>query len=173
MSEQDVSLDEILASQQQGQGDVINVDEDTVKLVIFVLGKDWYAFHGEHIKEILSDTEVFFLPGCPATLEGVINVRGDIESVLNLRRVLRYPDSMTDADSRILLARGDKTHSGIRVDRVEEVIDVVESSVLPPPHTIPEHLRPLVLGHIEFADQVVSILELNRLFDDYLVGGRQ
>lgn len=170
MSEQQLDLNTILSRKQQQLDDIVNVDEDTVKLVIFVLGNDWFAFYGERIKEILSNCEVFFLPGCPPTLEGVMNVRGDIESILSLRRVLHYPDGLDNMSTRILLAQGETIRSGIRVDRVEEVVDVVKSAILPPPHTIPEHLRPLVLGNLDFAGQMVSILDIERLFADYCAG---
>lgn len=157
-------LQQALAVRTEDDKGIINVDESTVKLVLFVLGKDWFAFYGEQIKEIINAPTLFFLPGAPAWLEGVINVRGDIESVLNLRQVLRYPPVAPDAVSRILLAQGTQMRSGVRVDRVEEVVDVIERNILPPTHTIPEHLRELVLGHLEFAGQVVSLLDLDRLF---------
>lgn len=170
MADVDNSLEQILAIRHGGSKEIINVDEETVKLVIIVLANDWYAFEGRHIKEILKDSEVFFLPGCPAVLEGVINVRGDIESVFNLRTILRYPTAPALESSRILLAQSAQLRSGIRVDRVEEVTDVVQSAICPPPHTIPDHLRPLVVGHLEWHGQVVNLLDLKRLFTDYLMG---
>lgn len=171
MADEQPTLEALLARQQHDEREIVNVDEETTKLVIFVIGKDWFAFHGEQIKEIISHSEVYELPGAPAALEGVINLRGDIESVFSLRQVLSYPPALPDSPSRILLAQGDNMRSGIRVDRVEEVIDVVVSAIHEPPHTIPERLRPLVLGNLEFTGEVVSILDLNRLLADYCAGG--
>ncbi len=172
MEEKSATLDDILAHRQKTVGEVVNVDAPSVKLVFFSLGEQWYAFHGEKISEVLADSEVFFLPGCPASMEGVINVRGDIESVIRLRAVLGLPDEEASGSSRILLGQSHTMHSGLRVDRVEEVIDVLEDSIQPPPHTIPEHLRAIVLGIVTFRSHLVHVLDLERIFEDYQTGLR-
>jgi purine-binding chemotaxis protein CheW len=166
------SLEQILSVRPGSGGDVVDVDEPMVKLVIVSLGDQWFAFHGERIKEILAECGAFFLPGCPPSLEGVINVRGDIESVIRLRPLLGLAEPPADGSSRILLAQAAAMRSGIRVDRVEEVLDVAESAIQPPPHTIPDHLRPLVLGLIEFRGHLVQLLCLERMFEEYRAGLR-
>jgi purine-binding chemotaxis protein CheW len=170
MTEDAADLDRILALRQGGPGTVVNVDEPTVKLVVVSLGDLWVAFHGEKIREILADCPVYFLPGCPPALEGVINVRGDIESVIRLRALLSLADPPAGTPSRILLGQADAMRSGIRVDRVEEVLDVPESTIQPPPLTISERLRPLVLGIVVFRDHMVHLLDLDRLFADFRAG---
>lgn len=172
MNEMPTPLDDILARKRQAAGEIVNVDEPTVKLVLFSLGDNWYAFHGENISEVLANSEVFFLPGCPASLEGVINVRGDIESVISLRAVLGQPEAEIAASSRILLGQARAMRSGIRVDRVAEVLDVLESAIQPAPHTMPEYLRPIVLGIVTFRDHLVHLLDLERIFEDYRAGLR-
>lgn len=163
--EEETSLKDILAAHRGKVANVVNVDLPTVKLVIFVVNDDWYAFYGENIKEILPATNVYFLPCCPAFLEGVINVRGDIESVLNLRVLLRYSYVDDEHHSRILIAQGKQIRSGIRVDCVEEVIDILEEQVKPPSHTIPEHLRSIVIGHFNLGEKIVSLLDVDHLFE--------
>ncbi len=172
MEEHLTTLDDILARKRQSGDDVVNVDEPAVKLVFFSLGELWYAFYGETIREVLADHEVYYLPGCPASMEGVINVRGDIESVIRLRTVLGLPEVTVAASSRILLGCASAMRSGIRVDCVEEVIDVLQSAIQAPPHTLPEHLRPLVLGIVMYRDHPVQLLDLARIFSDYREGLR-
>ena len=172
MEEHLTTLDDILARKRQSGDDVVNVDEPAVKLVFFSLGEQWYAFYGETIREVLADHEVYYLPGCPASMEGVVNVRGDIESVIRLRTVLGLPEVIVAASSRILLGCASAMRSGIRVDCVEEVIDVLQSAIQAPPHTLPEHLRPLVLGIVMYRDHPVQLLDLARIFSDYREGLR-
>ena len=172
MEERATTLDDILARKRQTGGEVVNVDEPTVKLVFFTLGEQWYAFHGENIREVLADNEVYYLPGCPSSMEGVINVRGDIESVIRLRALLGLPEVKASASSRILLGKASAMSSGIRVDRVEEVLDVLQSAIQSPPHTLPEHLRPIVLGIVMYREHLVHLLDLERIFSDYRVGLR-
>lgn len=172
MEERATTLDDILARKRQAGDDVVNVDEPAVKLVFFSLGEQWYAFYGETIREVLADHEVYYLPGCPSSMEGVINVRGDIESVIRLRSVLGLPEVKVAASSRILLGKTSAMSSGIRVDCVEEVLDVLQSAIKSPPHTLPEHLRPLVLGVVMYRDHPVHLLDLTRIFTDYREGLR-
>lgn len=172
MTETGPDLDRILALRQGGAGDVVDVDEPTVKLVVVSLDDQWFAFYGEKIREILADCPVYFLPGCPPSLEGVINVRGDIESVIRLRALLGFAEPPAGTPSRILLGQSAAMRSGIRVDRVEEVLDVLESSIQEPPHTIPEHLRPLVRGIVTFGGHLIHLLDLDQLFADYRAGLR-
>ena len=147
MMEENLNLDQVLALRHGAASPVVDVEEPVIKLVIFTLAEEWFAFAGNKIREILADSPVFFLPGCPASLEGVINVRGDIESVIRLHTLLGFPESQIGASSSILIGQGNHLRSGIRVDRVEEVIDLPQSSIRTPPHTLPEALRSIVLGN--------------------------
>lgn len=164
------TLDQLLTQRRAAQQDIVNVDEPQVQLVVFVLGKAWFAFHGERIREILSFTEVFFVPGGPPSLEGVINVRGDIESVIRLHELLGLADSGVDQASSILMGRGFGMHSGIRVDRIIDVVDVGQRSIQTPPGTLAEPLRDYVLGVLRLREQPVTVLDLDALFAAYARG---
>lgn len=167
------TLDQILTLRREAKQEIVSVDEPLVKLVFFELSGQRFAFHGERIREILANADVFVVPGCPASLEGVINVRGDIESVIRPHEILHLPDhGATEAGraSSILIGQGGGIRSGIRVDRVIDVVDVLQSDILPPPAALPEHLRPLVLGVLHLDDQAVALLDLDQMFADYARG---
>jgi purine-binding chemotaxis protein CheW len=166
----ETTLDQVLSQRREARQDIVNVDEPAVKLVIFALGDQYFAFHGERIREILAQADVFFVPGSPASLEGVINVRGDIESVIRPHEMLHLPENAASRNSSILLGRGGGMSSGIRVDSVVDVVDLPQSSIQPPPATLPEHMRALVLGVLKFQDQPVAVLDLDKMFADYARG---
>lgn len=161
-----IDLEQALLQQRQADGQIVDVDGPLVKLVVFALGEHWFAFQGQQIREILAPTEVFFVPGCPPSLEGVINVRGDIESVIRLHGLLQLADEGRH-DGVILLGHAGGIGSGIRVDRVIDVIDVPQSRILAAPATLPEHLRTRVLGVLALPQQLVPLLDLEALFADY------
>ena len=166
----ELSIEQVLSKRHDAHKEIVNVDEQMVKLVIFSLGDDWFAFHGERIREILAQAELFFVPGCPASLEGVINVRGDIESVIRLHELLQLPLSDADRASVILLGRSSSMNSGIRVDTVVDVVDIPESFIQSPPATLPDQMRPYVSGLLRFQERPVTILDLDKIFIDYAAG---
>jgi purine-binding chemotaxis protein CheW len=170
MNQPETTLDQILSQRREVNRGIVNVDEPTAKLVIFELQGDWFAFHGDKIREILSQVDVFFVPGCPPSLEGVINVRGDIESVISLHELLKLPVSVDISSSSYLLGRGAGMSSGIRVDKVIDVVDVLLSNIHQPPTTLPEHLRVIVSGILQFKEKTVTVLDLDRIFADYSHG---
>ena len=170
MHEHATTLAGILARPRLPERNAGDVDQAPVKLVVFTLAEQWFAFHGEAIREVLADSEVYFLPGCPPSMEGVVNVRGDIESVIRLRAVLGLPDGETSASSRILLARAGTMRSGLRVDRVEDVVDVAQTDVQAPPHTVPERLRTRVQGIVMYRGHVVHLLDVSTILAEYCAG---
>jgi purine-binding chemotaxis protein CheW len=172
MNQQELTLEQVLSQRRESNRGVVNVDEPTTKLVIFELQGDWFAFHGEKIKEILSQVDVFFVPGCPPSLAGVMNVRGDIESVISLHELLQLPASADMSSASYLLGRGAGMSSGIRVDAVVDVVDVPSSNIHNPPTTLPEHLRTIVPGILRFKEKTVTVLDLDRIFADYSHGLR-
>jgi len=166
----ETTLDQVLTQRRESRQEIVNVDEPTVKLVIFALGDQYFAFHGDRIREIIAQADVFFVPGSPASLEGVINVRGDIESVIRPHEMLHLPESTATRSASILLGYGIGMSSGIRVDRVVDVVDLPQSTIQQPPATLPEHMRTLVLGVLRFQEHPVAVLDLDKIFADYARG---
>lgn len=164
------SLDTALEARAQLKQQIVDVDEPSVKLVVVRIGHERFAFHASHIREILSDQPVFTLPGSPDSLEGVIHVRGNIESVVRLNRLLQQPEDSDTSHQRILMGKTDILSSGIRVDEMIDLFDTVISSIQPPPATLPAHLAPLVSGVIAFHQQPLAILDLAKIFTHYLQG---
>ncbi|WP_041794420.1 chemotaxis protein CheW [Pararhodospirillum photometricum] len=159
------TLEAILARRQGGPATpVIDVNEPTLKMVVFGLERDLFALPGEQVREILPGTPAFFLPGCPSGVEGVLTVRGDVEPVVCLRTVLRYPPPPAGLGSRLLLAQAAGLRAGLRVDRVTDVMDLPASALHPPPATTNESLRPWVRGVFLADAKPVTVLDAEGVF---------
>ena len=143
---------------------IIDVDERKVKVVIFLLSSGLYAFYGEEVREILPPCNIFYVPGALENILGVINVRGDIESVINIHRVLGLPASQKSSKSRILLAQAEGIRSGILVDSVEDVLDIPADSIRPPLSTIDISLKDFISGEISYSSRNISILQAEAIF---------
>jgi purine-binding chemotaxis protein CheW len=143
---------------------VVEVEEEKVKLVIFSLADDYYAFNGSEVKEILPSGDISYVPGAPDFILGVINVRGDIESVVAINPFLGLPESKKTARSRIAIAVNGGVRSGIMVDSVEDVLDVPVSSIKPPLATLDAFKKECVTGEAIFKGKNITILDTGKIF---------
>ncbi len=163
-------LADLLEQRRHAGSRIVEVDAPTVKLVVFAIGAALFAFPGANVTEILPLTTIYPVPGCPPSLEGVINVRGDIASVIRLGDLLGETHAATDRRTAILLGQGNAMSSGLRVDRVVDVLDVLEEIIQPPPTTVPENLRSWATGIFAWQGRSVLVLNLEPLLQDYRTG---
>ncbi len=159
--------DRILAEIKK-RGDLSKIEdvaEEKAMLVIFTLHRDYFAFHGNDIKEILPLENIAYVPGSPDYINGIINVRGDIESVLNIHRIMRLDETQITKDTRIIIAEKDGIRTGILVDTVEDVIEVSMGYIKPPISTLDKSVREFTIGGERiYADKYVSVLDVAKLF---------
>ncbi len=149
---------------RQHQANHIEVEAEKVKLVIFSLASHCYAFQGSDIKEILPFQTIHFVPGCPDFILGIINVRGDIESVLNLHKILGFAATEPNHRSRIIIGAKNGIRSGILVDAVDHVIDVPVNRIHPPIATLDKAIRAFVSGETTYDNENITILDINPIF---------
>lgn len=154
---------EVLLAQRRNGAEVVAVDEATIKLVIFTLAGDHFALPGAAVREIVADAHVFFVPGCAVAIEGVINLRGDVEAVLKLAHILRLTPPAEPAAGLILITDAGGTRAGLRVDQVIDVLDVPESHLQPVPEAMPDGLRPFVGNILQQRVQPVMVLIPERI----------
>lgn len=91
------------------------------QLVVFALEDNRYALGISEVQEILRVSEITPVPEMPAHVEGVINLRGAVVPVLNLRLRLGLEKIPMDQHTRIILVESEKNLFGLIVDRVLEV----------------------------------------------------
>lgn len=154
---------------QQDRDQIVNVDEEVVKLVIFTLHEDLFAFYSSNIKEILTVGKINFVPGSPDYILGVANVRGDIESVMNINGFLGFPPKAESKVNRIIIASTQEVRSGILVDSVVDVLDVPKSFIKPPLSTLHENIKPFVVGDVKYKNHDVTLLSVEHMFDKIAV----
>jgi purine-binding chemotaxis protein CheW len=101
----------------------------TKQLVLFSLGKETYAFPITDIKEIVRFREISRVPETPDYIEGMINLRGKVITVIHLGKLLDCPVSAGLEDSMIMVEKG--SDIGFLVDEVNEIRTVEEEDMLP------------------------------------------
>lgn len=159
-----ISVDEALDSDRHAARAVVDIDEPVTKLVIFRLQDQLFAFPGSSIREIISrQAEVFPLPGMHPSVEGVMNLRGEIQSVLQLDSLLQLPANGTETKGGILLGEGAGMRTGIRIDELLDVTDIIQSQLRPPMEGLPAQLQPVVSAMLEYNGLPVTLLDMDLL----------
>src|SRR5574340_1277142 len=106
------------------------------QLVVFRMGNEFHGIGIEYVHEIIKVPEITAMPDAPDFFEGVINLRGKIIPVLDLRRRLRLSRSEKNRASRILISENQSLLVGLLVDSVTEVLKLDPKSVEEPPQMI-------------------------------------
>jgi len=153
-------LDEL--KRRQRTKEVVDVEEERIKVVIFVCGDNRYAFYGADVREILPTCDISWVPCLPDYLPGLINVRGDIESVIDIRAFLGEQTADHGKHLIAMAVRGD-FHSGVLIDSIEDVVDVPVSTIHPPLATLSGAARDLVTGEIDYGGAMVTLLDIEKL----------
>lgn len=147
---------------RQRTKEVVDVEEERVKVVIFTCGSGRYAFYGADVREFLPSCEISWVPGLPDHLPGLINIRGDIESVIDMRRFLGE-DTGPHGTGLIAMAVRDDFRSGVLIDSIQDVVDIPRSAIHPPLSTLDGAARDLVAGSIDYGSETVSLLDVGKL----------
>jgi len=171
VEEEKLKSDQILEElkKRKVEKEVVDVEEKKVKLVIFSLLDSYYAFYGNTVKEILPLLKIHFVPGSPGYILGIINVRGDIQSVLDVKMFMGLPRSQQAESNRIIIAEQKDIRSGILVDSVEDVLDIPENSIKKAISTLDDNIAYFVSGETTYKDSNVTLLDVGRLFEK--IGG--
>ena len=108
--------------------------EEEVRICLFSISGDTYAVTVDLLAEIIIPQKIFPVPTTPSHVIGIINLRGNIVPIVDIRPVLSLPS--TTGLSQVAIIRHEQMTIGIVVDSVADVISVPASNVLPLPAEI-------------------------------------
>ena len=110
----------------------ITRNEPKIRLLIFRLGGEWYAFEAQQVREISRLLDVTRVPLTPGHIMGIINLRGEVTAVIDIRTALNLPQTPLSDAARIIVASHDGLEAGILAEAVIEMIEAPRSSLQPP-----------------------------------------
>ena len=149
-----------------GQNDQQKTDEKVlraeVKLATFRVGSALYAIDILHIKEIIRPIKVTTVPNSPPTIEGVINLRGAVIPVIDLRKRFTIATIVDGRLTRIVICRVFHRLFALVVDEVVEVRSYVREELQPAPKFFQGQETDIFLGVAHRADDLLMILDLER-----------
>lgn len=145
--------------------DLYDENEDTQKdkyLTFHLAGED-YGLEIKHVTEIIGIQRITEVPDMPDFVKGVINLRGKVIPVMDVRKRFNLPSRDYDDRTCIIVVNINDTAVGLVVDEVREVADIPEEQVEPPPRTMKGSGRGFIQGMGKMGDAVKILLDVNKL----------
>jgi len=136
---------------------------ELLTLVLLRLGADRYAVPITSVREILRVGRVTAVGTAPAFVLGVINLRGVIMTVLDLRVFFGLEPGPVGADARIIIAEGGGMVVGILAEQVEEIVGLPAALIKPPLSPAKGLVEDYVVGIAAHGDQMVVLIDLEKV----------
>ncbi len=140
--------------------------EQIMQLVGFTIGKEQFGVDILMVQEIIRSTPITAVPNSPDFIEGVINLRGSIIPVIDLRKRLRLrkPQSDQKSDMWILIINVDDRTTGFIVDSVSKVLKINSDTIEPPPDIVVAGLESqYIRGVCDIGDKLLILLDFSRI----------
>ena len=145
---------------------LVEVDEAKLSFFIFQLDNYLFAFCSSQAREILPFTEITWIPGATASIPGVINVRGDVAAVLDLKQILSMNSTGKETDGAFLvMVRTGDGRNGILVDNLVDVVEVPISENVQLLPTLDERFKHFALSQFEYVSNMVTVLDAARIIE--------
>lgn len=136
---------------------------ELLQLVSFTLGKEEYAVDILRVQEINRMVDITSIPNAPFDIEGVINLRGKVIPVVNLRKKFGFDSKEMDSHSRIMVVDVGRT-VGVVVDSVSEVLRLASDTIEPPPSfTANSGSSEYIWGVGKLEDRLLILLDIEKL----------
>jgi len=142
----------------------------TAQYLTFTLDQERYAVDIAQVREVLEFTSVTKVPRTPEFMRGMINLRGNIVPVIDLRLKLGLTRTERTVDTCIVITEveveGQPTVLGALADSVQEVIDLDEASMAPPPRMGTRVDTAFIRGMAKREDQFLVVLDIQRVLSE-------
>ncbi|MDP7104811.1 MAG: chemotaxis protein CheW [SAR202 cluster bacterium] len=143
-----------------------NVERSEEQLVVFDLAAE--AFGGDigSVRKIIRMQDITRVPGAPGFVEGIINLRGNVIPVIDLRKRFDIPVNELHKDNRIVVMDIGGQDMGVVVDAVTEVLRISAAAVEPPSSVITTADSVYLQGIVKMESRMVILPNLDKVLTD-------
>jgi purine-binding chemotaxis protein CheW len=125
----------------------------------FYLEKLLFGIPLTDVQEVMRRHDVTRVPLSSPVVSGLINLRGQIVTAMDLRRQLSFPDFAEGAVPMNVVVRGDEGAVSLLVDEIGDVVEVNEDAFEPPPETLQGKVRSTILGVYKLKGRLMHVLD--------------
>jgi purine-binding chemotaxis protein CheW len=144
----------------------VKKDAELIQLVTFSIGEEEFGVDILKVQEIIRTMEITKVPKAPPFVEGVINLRGNVIPIIDLRKRFGLDTRKHDKHTRIIVIEINNMIVGFVVDSVSEVLRIPASTVEPPPPVVSGLESEYISGVGKLEDRLLILLDLDRLLSN-------
>jgi purine-binding chemotaxis protein CheW len=140
--------------------------EESVRILSFALADEWYGFRLRDLVEIIGGVEPTPIPYTPDFLPGLINHRGSVVGVIDLKRVFGLTGRFRRETGRIVLVRRDDVVVGFQADEISDIVSVPQSGIEAPLSTMERVKAEYMEGCIRLDRGLLVLLDSRTLIHE-------
>ena len=135
------------------------------KYVIFKLAEEYYGLSIDNVISIEKPSQITRIPNAPSYIKGVINLRGEVIPVIDLRNKLGMETRDLDRSSRIIVVSSNEIFAGLIVDTSSEVLEIHKENIDKPPTNENEEYIDYIKGIGKIKDRLIVLLDLTKILE--------
>jgi purine-binding chemotaxis protein CheW len=141
-------------------------EDPILQWVTFRLDNETYGINVMQVQEVLRYTEIAPVPGAPAYVLGIINLRGNVVTVIDTRQRFGLDSASITDNSRIVIIEADKQVVGILVDSVAEVVYLRQSEIETAPNVGNDESAKFIQGVCNKNGELLILVELDKMMSE-------
>ena len=141
-------------------------DDEILQWVTFQLEEETYGINVMQVQEVLRYSEIAPVPGAPDYVLGIINLRGNVVTVIDTRTRFGLPTNDVTDNSRVVIIEAEQQVIGILVDSVAEVVYLRSSDIDSAPNVGTEESAKFIQGVSNREGELLILVDLNKLLTD-------
>ena len=139
--------------------------DESQQFCTFRLGSLYLGIEVLQVQEVIRPQEMTRVPLAPRAVTGLINLRGQIVTAIDLRRRLGLADRPDGTEAMNVVVRTDEGAVSLMVDGIGDVLEVVAEAFEAPPETLPAEARGLIRGVYKLPDCLLLVLDARRALE--------
>jgi purine-binding chemotaxis protein CheW len=141
-------------------------EDPILQWVIFRLDNESYGINVMQVQEVLRHTEIAPVPGAPSYVLGIINLRGNVVTVIDTRQRFGLTPAPIIDNTRIVIIEADKQVVGILVDSVAEVVYLRQSEIETAPNVGTDESAKFIQGVCNKNDELLILVDLEKMMSE-------
>jgi len=144
----------------------VDPNDEVHQWVTYRLGEETYGINVMQVQEVLRHSEIAPVPGSPVYVLGIINLRGNVVTVIDTRTRFGLETTETTDSTRIVIIESDEQVVGILVDSVAEVVYLKSSEIDGAPNVGTDESARFIQGVSNRDGELLILVDLNKLLSD-------